>query len=70
LGDKIKKNEMGRAWVEVYTGFWWGNMKESDHLEVTCVDGRTILRWLFRKCDVEVWTGLSWLRIGIGGRHL
>ena len=27
------------------------------------VDGRIILRWLFRKWDVGVWTGSSWLRI-------
>jgi hypothetical protein len=27
-----------------------------------------ILRWFFRKWDVKVWTGLSWLRIGTGGR--
>jgi len=29
-----------------------------------------ILRWIFKKWDVEVWTGLSWLRIGTGGEHL
>jgi len=34
------------------------------------VDGRIILRCNFRKWDVGVWTGLSWLRIGIGGGHL
>jgi hypothetical protein len=27
------------------------------------VDGRIILRRIFRKWDVGVWTGLSWLRI-------
>jgi len=27
-------------------------------------DGRIILRWIFRKWDVEVWTGSSWLRRG------
>jgi hypothetical protein len=31
---------------------------------------RLILRWIFRKWDVGVWTGLSWLRIGMGGRHM
>ena len=34
------------------------------------VDGRIILRWIFRKLDVGVWTGSSWLRIGTGGGHL
>jgi len=34
------------------------------------IDGRIMLIWIFRKCDVEVWTGLSWLRIGAGGGHL
>jgi len=33
-------------------------------------DGRIILRWIFKKWDVGVWTGSSWLRIGTGGRHL
>jgi len=34
------------------------------------VDGRKILRWIFRKWDVRVWIGSSWLRIGTGGGHL
>jgi hypothetical protein len=34
------------------------------------VDGKIILRWIFRKWDVGVWTGSSWLRIGRGGGHL
>ena len=29
-----------------------------------------ILRWIFRKWDVGVWTGSSWLRIGTRSRHL
>jgi len=53
---------MGRG--EVYTGFWWGNPRERDHLEDLCVDGRIILRWILRKYDVEAWIGLIWLRIG------
>jgi hypothetical protein len=34
------------------------------------VDGRIILRRIFRKWDVGVWTGMRWLRIETGGRHL
>ena len=30
------------------------------------VDGRKILKLIFRKWDVGVWTGSSWLRIGTG----
>ena len=31
------------------------------------LDGRIILRWIFRKWDVGAWTGSMWLRIGTGG---
>jgi len=55
---------------EVYTEFWWGNLREIDHLEDPGVDGRIILRLIFRKWDVGVWTQSSWLRIGTGGGHL
>ena len=34
------------------------------------VDGRIILRWIFRKWGVRVGTGWSWLRIGTGGGNL
>ena len=53
----------------MYTGFWWENITERDHLEDPGVDGR-IMRWIFRKCVGEAWTGLIWLRIGTGGGHL
>jgi hypothetical protein len=38
------------------------NLRERDHWGEPGVDGRIILRWIFRKWDVEVWTGLSWFR--------
>jgi len=34
---------------EVLTGFWWGNLRERDHMEDLGVDGRVILRWIFRE---------------------
>jgi len=34
------------------------------------VDGRIILRLIFRKLERVVGTGWSWLRIGAGGGHL
>ena len=49
---------------------WWGKLRERDHLEDTGVGGRIIIRWIFRKWDVGVCTGLLWLRIGTGGGHL
>jgi len=59
---------MGRG--EVYTGLWCGNVKERDQMGDPRVDGRILLRQIFRKWDVDVWTGSSWLRIGTGGGHL
>jgi hypothetical protein len=36
---------------EVHTGFWWENLRERDNLENRGIDGRIILRWIFRKWD-------------------
>jgi hypothetical protein len=59
---------MGR--VKMYTGFWWRNLKERDHLEDPDVDGRKILRWFFRKWDVGPRTVSIWLRIEMSGGQL
>jgi hypothetical protein len=48
---------MGERRGEVYTGFWWGNLRERDHLEDPGIDGRIILRWIFRKWDVRAQAG-------------
>jgi len=36
---------------EMYTGFWWGKLREREHLENPEIGGRIILRWIFRKWD-------------------
>jgi len=51
------------------TGFWWGNLRERDHLEEPGVDERITLRRIFRKWDVRAWTGWICLRIGTVGGH-
>ena len=62
---------VARMWRgEAYTGFWWGNLRERDHLGDPGVNRRIILRWIFRKFDVGARTGLIWLVIGTGGGHL
>jgi hypothetical protein len=66
---------MDRGWArgEVYTGFWWGNLGERDHFGHPGLNGGegggggNIVFW---KCGVGVWTGWSWLSIGIGGGNL
>jgi len=47
-----------------------GKPEGRDHLEDPGVDGRIILRWLFRKRAVGAWNGSSWFGIGTGGGHL
>jgi hypothetical protein len=41
---------MGRG--EACTIFLWGNLKERDRWRDQDVDGRIILRWIFRKWEV------------------
>jgi hypothetical protein len=41
-----------------------GKPEGKDHLGNPGVEGRIILRWIFRKWGLGVWTGVSWLRKG------
>jgi hypothetical protein len=34
---------------EVHTGFWWGDLRKGGHLGDRGVDGRIILKWIFKK---------------------
>jgi hypothetical protein len=51
---------------EAYAGFWWENLRERDNLEDPGVNGAIKLRYIFRKQDVGIWIGSSWLRIRTG----
>jgi hypothetical protein len=75
VGDKIAKNEMGGVSI--------ADAEERGVYRVLVVNpegkrplGRprrrweVILRWIFRKLNVGLWTGLGWLRIETGGEQL
>jgi hypothetical protein len=38
--------------------FLWWNLKERDHREGLGVYGKIILKWIFKKCNGNAWTGL------------
>ena len=38
---------------EVHRQFWWGNLRQRDHLKDVGADERIILKWLFKKNNEE-----------------
>jgi hypothetical protein len=48
---------MGKG--EVHTGFWWGDLREGDHLGDPGVDGRIILKCIFKMWD----GGMNWIAL-------
>ena len=46
---------MWHVWAtgEVYTEFRLGNLRDRAHLEDLGVDGRMILKWMFKKWDAR-----------------
>jgi len=51
-------------------GSWWGNGRKRDNWGDLGVDGWIMLRWISRRWDVGIWTGLGCPRIGTGGGRL
>jgi hypothetical protein len=40
-------NVQGRG--ELHRGFWYGNLREGDHSEDLVIEGRIVLKWIFKK---------------------
>jgi hypothetical protein len=57
IGEGEREREIDRE--EACTVFWLVNLKERDHLEDPGLDRRMILSLIFRKWDLETWTGSS-----------
>jgi ribosomal protein S4E len=36
---------------EIHTGFWWGKVREGDYVKDLTVDGKILLKWIFKKKD-------------------
>ena len=49
--------------THLYTGFWWGDLMERDHLEHPGIDGRIILICIFNKWD----GGIDWIDLAQDG---
>jgi hypothetical protein len=48
---------------QVYPGLWWGNLREIHQSGDPGVDGKIILRWIFREVGCE---GMNWIEMAQG----
>jgi len=54
---------VGRGGIN--TVCWWEDLKERNHLEDLGVDGRILLKWIFK-----TWIRKAWTATGTGGRSM
>jgi hypothetical protein len=45
--------------IPFHTGFWCGDLREGDHLGDPGVDGRIILKWIFKNWE----GGMDWIHL-------
>jgi len=45
---------------KMYTGFWWGNLRERDHLEHPCVDGNYDIKMHLQEVGCK---GMDWIYV-------
>jgi hypothetical protein len=52
-GEEMDSQGMWHVWEtgEVLTGFWWEDLMEETPLEVLGVDGRALLKLIFKKSN-------------------
>jgi hypothetical protein len=66
MGGACGTNGKKERCIQGY-GVLVGRPEEKNHLKDLDVDGRIILKLIFKKWNGGIWSGLNWLRIGAGG---